>query len=165
MRVQYAGVADASPAYRTRALARRAFHPPVASPQSALSAMTDEPPKVRRPRSQKRLRKAFFVYLTDDERLALKERAAFAGLSESSYSRAAIIGAVGPRASRRPHPDREQLARSVAALGKVGSNLNQLAHMANMAQRPPQPLVDAAAQEVRELVADIATALRFDYES
>lgn len=164
MRVQYAGVAGAPPTYRPRGLARGAFHPPVASPQNGPPAMTDTPEKVHRPRSQSRQRKAVFVYLTDDERLALKERAALAGLSESSYGRAAIIGAVGPRAVRRPHPDRQRLAIAVASLGKVGSNLNQLAHMANSGQIPPSAQVDQAAEAVRELIADIAAALRFDYE-
>ena len=165
MRVQYAGCADALQAYCSRSLARGAFHPPVASPRSGLEAMTDEPKEGRRPRSQRRQRKPFFVYLTDAERVALQERAALASLSASSYARAALIGTVGANAVRRPHPDRQQLALAVAALGKVGSNLNQLAHAANSGRIPSSGEVELAAQTVRHLVGDIAAALRFDYES
>jgi hypothetical protein len=51
--------------------------------------------------------------------------------------RASALGSAGPRAVRRPPVERKELARLLGHLGKVGSNLNQLAHAFNRDAKVP----------------------------
>jgi hypothetical protein len=82
--------------------------------------------------SEKRQRqKALRVRLTDDERAALDAASDRAGLSLASYARQVLLAAPPPRQARRPPVEKADLARVLAHIGKVGSNLNQLAHLGN----------------------------------
>ncbi len=82
--------------------------------------------------SEKRLRKhAVAVRLLDDEADALNAAADRAGLSVGAYLRVVALGAAGPRAVRRAPIERQELVRVLAALGQLGSNVNQLARRAN----------------------------------
>jgi hypothetical protein len=67
----------------------------------------------------------------DAEFAALVEKAQETGLSRNAYIRAAVLGTPGPRAKRSAPVDAEALGRATAALNKVGSNLNQIAHVLN----------------------------------
>jgi hypothetical protein len=85
--------------------------------------------------SQKRQRvKSLQIALTPEEFIVASERAAAAGLSPSSYGRALLLGAPGPRARRSPPLNAELLAHAVAQLNKAGSNLNQIARILNSGQ-------------------------------
>lgn len=88
---------------------------------------------MRRSGSEKRKRAsgAVLVRLLPDERLAVEERARDVGLSLASFLRASGLGTPGPRARRTPPVNAEALGRATAALNKVGSNLNQIAHVLN----------------------------------
>jgi mobilization protein NikA len=77
------------------------------------------------------------VRCTAEERAAIKAVADKAGLSVGAFLRAAALGDAGPRAVRRPPIERKELARLLGHLGKVGSNLNQLAHAFNSRGRVP----------------------------
>jgi hypothetical protein len=90
-------------------------------------------PQMRRSGSEKRKRAsgAVLVRLLPDERLAVEERARDVGLSLASFLRASGLGTPGPRARRTPPVNAEALGRATAALNKVGSNLNQIAHVLN----------------------------------
>ncbi len=52
-------------------------------------------------------------------------------MSLASFLRACGLGTPGPRAKRSPPVNAEALGRATAALNKVGSNLNQIAHTLN----------------------------------
>ena len=54
-----------------------------------------------------------------------------AGLSVSALICRQTLGNAGPRARRRPAPDMAMLAQLLAQLGKLGGNLNQIAHRMN----------------------------------
>jgi hypothetical protein len=69
--------------------------------------------------------------LTVDERAKIETAAERAGLTAASYVRRTLLGAATPRQVRRPPIERRELGRLLGELGKVGSNLNQLAHHAN----------------------------------
>ena len=85
--------------------------------------------------SQKRQRvKSLQIALTPEESTIARERASAAGLSPSSYGRALLLGAPGPRARRSPPLNAELLAHAVAQLNKAGSNLNQIARILNTGQ-------------------------------
>jgi hypothetical protein len=74
---------------------------------------------------------AVLVRLLPEERAAVEEKAREVGLSLASFLRACGLGTPGPRARRSPPVNAEALGRATAALNKVGSNLNQIAHALN----------------------------------
>ena len=91
-------------------------------------------PKRSRSGSQKRtkLRMVTTGY-NDAELAALDEAAAKAGLTRASYQRVQTLAtAPKTRSTRRPPIERELLARALGQLGRVGNNLNQIAHAANI---------------------------------
>ena len=77
------------------------------------------------------------VRCTAKERSQIDETARQRGLSIGAYLRALALGSAGPRAVRRPPIERKELARLLGHLGKVGSNLNQLAHAFNRDAKVP----------------------------
>lgn len=87
-------------------------------------------PKVRAVENRQRNNKTDTRW-DDCEYAALAEKSQEAGLSRNAYIRAAVLGTPGPRARRSTPVDAEALARATAALNKVGSNLNQIAHVLN----------------------------------
>ena len=90
------------------------------------------PSRYKRSGSQKRVRlRKIPVACDDDEFLLIDDRARAVGLSRPSFLRACGLGTPGPRARRSPTVNAEALARATAALNKVGSNLNQIAHVLN----------------------------------
>jgi hypothetical protein len=92
-----------------------------------------QPHPFKRSGSEKRQRSkgAVLVRLLPDERAAVEEKAREVGLSLASFLRACGLGTPGPRARRSPTVNAEALGRATAALNKVGSNLNQIAHVLN----------------------------------
>jgi mobilization protein NikA len=122
-----------------------------------------QPPRYKRSGSNKRQRNtgAVLVRLLPDERAAVEEKAREVGLSLASFLRACGLGTPGPRAKRSAPVNAEALARATAALNKVGSNLNQIAHGLNAtggfsltAQECFAALAEtrAAAAAIREIV-------------
>jgi len=106
--------------------------------------------------------KARFVAVrcTASEHAALTAAAAQAGLSVGAYLRATTLGSAGPRAVRRPSIEREALARLLGELGKLGSNVNQLARIANTSGDHPEPdTLAEIAGDVRAMRAALMEAL------
>jgi hypothetical protein len=96
------------------------------------------------------------VRCTAVERAAIKAVADKAGLSVGAFLRAAALGDAGPRSVRRPPIERKELARLLGHLGKVGSNLNQLAHAFNSRGRVPGL---AELNDIRSYVGQMRDAL------
>jgi hypothetical protein len=120
-----------------------------------------QPLPARRSGSERRQRGApVSVRFLPDERATLEERAREVGLTVASFLRACSLGTPGPRARRSPPVNAEALGRATAALNKVGSNLNQIAHGLNAggfsltAQECFAALAEtrAAAAAIREIV-------------
>src|ERR1700677_4070972 len=89
-------------------------------------------PPAKRSGSQNRARLNRIPVVCDDEEfVAIDDRARAVGLSRPSFLRACGLGTPGPRARRSPPVNAEELGRATAALNKVGSNLNQIAHVLN----------------------------------
>jgi hypothetical protein len=106
--------------------------------------------------SQKRQRvKSLQVAMSTDEFMVVRERAAAAGLSSSSYGRAVLLGTPGPRARRSPPLNAELLAHAVAQLNRAGSNLNQIARVLNAGQAVGSKQAVDALADTREAVAQI----------
>lgn len=104
------------------------------------------------------------VRCTAKERAAIDEAATRAGLSIGAFLRALALGSAGPRAVRRPPVERKELARLLGHLGKVGSNLNQLAHAFNRErQAPALAELTAIRKQVGELRDALMAALGRDH--
>ena len=94
------------------------------------------------------------VRCTDAELAAIAAGAAGAGLSVGAFMRRQAIGTPGPRAVRQKPVDRAALALVLAALGRYGSNVNQLARVANSTGEIDRwerlPEIVAATLEMRD---------------
>ena len=126
--------------------------------------MSDAAPAAKRAapwRGRKRTddpRKAFVaVRCTAAEHAASIEAAARAGMEVGPYLRTQALGSPGPRAKRRPPIEREALARALGLIGLYGSNVNQLAYVANTSGDLP---TGAALLEMAGHVREMRNALR-----
>lgn len=116
----------------------------------------------KRDASQNRQRRASIeIALTQEERAEIERRAANAGLSLSSFCRAAALGDPGPRAARRPIVDAAALAHTHAELRRVGNNLNQIAHALNIKETVLWPDIQKAHEELSLVLFEIARALGY----
>jgi len=96
--------------------------------------MDEARPKKTRTGSGKRKKTIPVTSRYDEAEFAeLNEAASRAGLTRASYQRVQSLAAPKTRSTRRPPIERETLAQLLGQLGKIGSNLNQLAKAANMA--------------------------------
>ena len=71
------------------------------------------------------------VRCTLDDHAFIGETAAQAGMSIGAFLRTLALGTAGARAVKRPRIEREQLAKLLGEIGKLGSNVNQIAKWAN----------------------------------
>jgi hypothetical protein len=95
------------------------------------------------------------VRLTTEERAILDDLSSRSGLAVGAFMRAATFGNPGPRAQRRPPVDHQMLRRLLGECGRIGNNLNQIAHHLNTGGQPSMP-------ELREALAaytDIRNAI------
>jgi len=86
------------------------------------------------------------VRFTEEEFARIVEKADRAGLAIAAFLRGAGLGNPGPRAMRRPPADHQALRRLLGHLGRVGNNLNQIAHRLNTGAQASLP-------ELREALA------------
>jgi hypothetical protein len=103
--------------------------------------------------------KSLRVRLTDAERAALDTASERAELSLAGYARQVLLAAPPPRQSRRPPVEKAELARLLAHIGKVGSNLNQLAHTGNTGAAVDGAALAAELAELATLRKAIRAAL------
>lgn len=91
------------------------------------------------------------VRCTDAELATINAAAMRAGMAVGAFMRHQAIGTPGPRSVRRPQVDRVELARVLAALGRYGSNVNQLARVANSGGEPDSDELAAAAAATMDM--------------
>lgn len=101
------------------------------------------------------------IRLTPEERERLDEDAARCGITTGAYVRQVLLDAPVPKQSRRlaANDNIAMLGKYIGELGKIGSNLNQLAHAANYAKSighpaamPDADTVISTCQEARDWV-------------
>lgn len=101
---------------------------------------------------------------SEQERDTLTHAANAAGVTLSDFIRAAALSQPLPppksrRARRQPVQDGQELARLLAAVGKIGSNVNQLAHVANCGSWPETRLLNEAAADIQWMRRTLMLAL------
>jgi hypothetical protein len=79
------------------------------------------------------------VRVTVEDRAKIADAAGEAGLSIGAFLRSLALGSAGARAVKRPSVERVELARLLGELGKLGSNVNQIAKAFNSTGRIPTP--------------------------
>jgi hypothetical protein len=84
------------------------------------------------------------VRLTKDERDTLDALSSRSGMAAGAFMRAAAFGDAGPRAQRRPPVDHVALRQLLGECGRVGNNLNQIAHNLNAGRPVNVPELRAA---------------------
>ena len=95
---------------------------------------------------------------TPVEAQELERRADLAAISVPAYVRMQCLNVPPPRQVRRPTVNHEAVARLLGQVGKVGSNLNQLARAAN-AGRTLEASIEAALIDLTEIRAVCMEAL------
>src|SRR5882762_9056533 len=101
--------------------------------------------------SSKRQRtRQFVVRCTEAEHEAILGKADSAGIASAAFLRAAALGTAGPRAKRRLPADHVALRQILGHLGRIGNNLNQIAHALNASQKASLPELRAAIRAYLE---------------
>ena len=99
------------------------------------------------------------VRLSMAERVFIDANAERAGLTPGSYVRQVVLGASAPRQVRRPPVEAQMLSRVLGELGKIGSNVNQIAKFANSGVLVYGGEMDAAADAILEMRDAVMKAL------
>ena len=76
------------------------------------------------------------IRVSDGERQEVEALAAREGLTKGSYVRSRILATPTTRAIRRPVLEVQKLSKVLAELGRMSSNINQLAKRANSGDIP-----------------------------
>lgn len=85
----------------------------------------------------------------------IKLEADRAGVTIGTFARDVLIGSQAPRRVRRPPAEKAELVRILGELGKIGSNVNQLAAKANIGLlRVLDPMALAQLQDDLDEVRD-----------
>ncbi len=99
------------------------------------------------------------VRCTEEEAAAIRAAVSKSGLSYPALVRFKLTGRAGPR-TRRQRMDVAELGRLLAQAGKIGSNINQLAHVANSkGDIPSEARLDEIWQEVNGMRSALLRAL------
>ena len=113
-----------------------------------------------RPRVDQAKGRRIAVRLTDDDHSFLEQTAKEAGLSVGAFLRTIALGTAGARAVKRPPIDRKQLAKLLGEIGKLGSNVNQIARWANTDRAAPSMAEIARMREdIAAMRAEVMKAL------
>ncbi|MCC8987251.1 MAG: plasmid mobilization relaxosome protein MobC [Candidatus Contendobacter sp.] len=126
--------------------------------KKAESDLDEQNPKAHHGSQQRQRQKGVRAAVTPDEYAAIENRARAAGLSTAAYLRACALGDQGPRSQRRPPVEMEHFGKAVAELNKIGSNVNQIAHAANMGKDPDRILLARMAEELSIAVSELLRA-------
>ena len=103
-----------------------------------------------RPRVAEAKGRRIALRLTDADHSFLEQTAKEAGLSVGAFLRTIALGTAGARAVKRPHIERAKLAKLLGEIGKLGSNVNQIAKWANTDRAAP------SRTEIARMCEDIA---------
>jgi len=90
-------------------------------------------PKVKDPKST-----VLRIRCTPEQLQDWTERGERAGMTLGAFARTVLDGSPGPRPMRRVPADRQELARIMGALGRIGGNVHQIVKGLNMRQWMPE---------------------------
>lgn len=114
----------------------------------------DDGPKEKRQRNRR-----IDFRLTEAEYAEVRRKADRAGYTVGAYVRATVLGSPGPRAQRLPPTNKHLLVKLLGQLGKIGSNINQIARAINSGKIPPIPKIEEAIQALLDMDKLVMRAL------
>lgn len=118
----------------------------------------------RRSGSEKRKRSCMLTArFNQQEAEAIRLIADKSGLSVGSLIRRALLDAAPPPSRRRPSVNYKAVAQVLGQLGKIGSNINQLAHAANLG-RTQLNSIELALRDLTEMRTACLRALGHEPE-
>lgn len=121
---------------------------------------TASAPVKRKSGSETRQRRASIpVRYSDEERAEVHRRAERAGLTVSAYVRVQTLEIAGPRSQRRPAVEAQLLAKLLGQIGRIGNNVNQIAHAANAGEPPRGSRLAEAFDDIARMRAAVMEAL------
>ena len=126
--------------------------------ERAASETSPRNPNAHHGSQQRQRQQGVRAAVTPEEYAAIEGRARAAGLSTAAYLRASALGDSGPRAQRRAPVELQQFGKAIAELNKIGSNVNQIAHAANMGKDPDRLLLARMAEELSIAVQELLRA-------
>ena len=99
------------------------------------------------------------IRLTDEQAQEIENEAAAFGLTRGSVIKKKVFAEkFSPR--KVPRPDQVELARLVAELGKIGSNINQIAKQMNQGNTPPPAELIISVKGAREGLEKIGSDVK-----
>lgn len=104
-----------------------------------------------RPRKTDARSKQLKARFTEAELLSVTRVSESTGMSVSELLRYGVLRELPPPSRRNVHPvkDRGELARLLGAVGRIGNNINQLAHVANAGSWPESKALHEAASDIQ----------------
>lgn len=117
-----------------------------------------------RPRKENRRNVPIPTRYSEQERDTLTQAANAAGVTLSDFIRASALSQPLPpprpkRANRPTVKDGEQLATLLMSVGRIGNNVNQLAHVANAGAWPEAPALHEAVADILWMRNTLMSAL------
>ena len=119
----------------------------------------DVSPGTRRKSDKRQRTETLFARVTPEEKSAFVARADRAGMASAAFMRALALGDAGPRARRRRPVEHQALVQALAALNRVGNNLNQIARNTNRGMDIDVPQLRDALHQYHQVIAAIYEAL------
>ena len=122
--------------------------------------MRKQQPKAAKSGSENRQRSGQIAFrVTHEERAQIEAAADAEELTIGSFVRGKILKKIVTKEVRRPSIDREILGRALGMLGKVGSNINQIAKHLNSGGNVPNAEIAKALNDVSFLKEQILKAI------
>lgn len=117
-----------------------------------MEALLNDAPKKKRPAP-------VGVRVTPTQQAHWVSLAAAKGLTLSGYAKWAMFKKTPSRRSMLPVPNAEELARLLAAVGKIGANVNQCAFLANSGSWPHADRLQEACADIQWMRRRLMLAL------
>jgi len=99
--------------------------------------------------------------LTAEEKVRFEKFCQASGLSKSDYFRKKCLEEKALRKRKTPNIETETLLKTLAQIGKVGGNLNQIARELNMGYLPITDELQLTLNQIRQLRLEIRKALGY----
>jgi hypothetical protein len=99
------------------------------------------------------------VRVSAEEHQQIKDDAIRAGITTGAYARKVLVEAKVPNQSKRPSVEKETLSQLLAQIGKIGSNINQLAKSNNQGITPSLPLLEQNLVRLYQLQEEVLSVL------
>lgn len=104
-----------------------------------------------------------FIRLSEDDKKEFEKRCAESGQTQSDYFRQMCLSSKPLRKRKAPHLNTELLLKYLGHIGKIGSNINQVAKETNGGFLPYTQRMEEIQKDVQHIRLIIREALGYDH--